>query len=233
MTDKDNSIELSEKSLPPRNRISETTICPKCNSPRGMHDPEYAETVCLDCGFITKQNTTTQETKKTHTKRIKTNIPLTYTIHDKGSITVVDWHNRNNYNKNTLANQKTQMYQLRNWHRRIRVTDSTEHNLAFALSEIVESSNKLNLPKNILENATTIYQKTTKKHLTNRHSIQSIVAATLYLACKQCEPPKTLDEIAQATAVDKKEIGKNYIRLIKKLNYPTASIQPNQIQNNT
>jgi transcription initiation factor TFIIB len=200
-----------------------------------MRDAEYVEIVCIDCGFVVtrkfvekepKESTYNEEQKVT---RARTDTSLTYTIHAKGSTTVINWNKRDTQNKKFSANQKAQVYHLCKWQRRIKITGSTEHNLTFALSEITKNANKLNLPKNVLETATDTYRKAAKDQLTNGRSIQNIAAAALYLACRQHTLPITLNKITQTSAVNKKEIASNYRFLIKKLNYPTPQpLQPNQ-----
>jgi transcription initiation factor TFIIB len=100
--------------------------------------------------------------------------------------------------------------------------------LAFALSEITKISNNLNLPKNILETASVIYRKAVKERLIRGRSIQGVTSAALYLACRQCGLPRTLDEISQASTVNKKEVGRSYRFLIRELNYSIPPLRPSQ-----
>jgi transcription initiation factor TFIIB len=232
---KNHGDELSKIDPIIKDEIMGMQTCPKCGSTKIMQDVEYVEIVCMDCGFVVNQKFVEKDpkwsvyNKKQKTKRAKTDLALTYTIHAKGSTTAINWNKRDNQNKNFSANQKTQVYHLRKWQRRIKITGSTERNLTFALSEITKNANKLNLPKNVLETAADIYQKAVKEHLTNGRSVQSIAASALYLACRQHALPITLDKITQTSTVNKKEIGSNYRFLIKKLNYPIPQpLQPNQ-----
>jgi len=217
-----------------KTEILERQKCSECGSTRLARDYEYIEIVCIECGVVVNQKNVEkkQEQKGNNSeqkpKRAKTGKPLTFTIHDKGLTTIINWHNRDDYHKNLSAPQKTQVYHLRKWQRRIKVTGSTERNLTYALSEITQTANKMDLPKNIVETASSIYQKAIEKHLINRHSIRDIAIASLYLACRQHEIPKTVHEIAHASTVNKKELEKSYCLLIKKLNYSTPPIQLNQ-----
>ena len=161
-------------------------------------------------------------------KRTRVGAPLTYTIHDKGLSTTIDWHDRDVYGKSLSPGQKAQVYRLRKWQRRIRVSDATERNLAFALSEITKISNNLNLPKSILETASVIYRKAVKERLIRGRSIQGVTSAAIYLACRQCGLPRTLDEISQSSTVNKKEVGRSYRFLIKELNYSIPPLRPSQ-----
>jgi len=89
----------------------------------------------------------------------------------------------------------------------------------------------LNLPKNILETASVIYRKAVKERLIRGRSIQGVTSAAIYLACRQCALPRTLDEIAQASSVNKKEVGRSYRFLIRELNYSIPPLKPSQYIN--
>jgi len=208
--------------------------CPECGSTRLMRDYECAEIVCMDCGFVIAAKIADRGpewrafTNEQRAKRTRVGAPLTYTIHDKGLSTMIDWHDRDVYGKSLSPGQKAQVYRLRKWQRRIRVSDATERNLAFALSEVTKIANNLSLPKNILETASVIYRKAVKERLIRGRSIQGVTAAAIYLACRQCKLARTLEEIAQASTVNKKEVGRSYRFLIKELDYFIPPVKPSQ-----
>ena len=208
--------------------------CPECSSARLMRDYETAELVCMDCGFVVAQKIPDRGPEwrafddEQRAKRTRVGAPLTYTIHDKGLSTMIDWHDRDIYGKSLSPGQKAQVYRLRKWQRRIRVSDATERNLAFALSEITKIANNLSLPKNILETASVIYRKAVKERLIRGRSIQGVTAAAIYLACRQCGLARTLEEIAQSSTVNKKEVGRSYRFLIKELDYSIPPLRPSQ-----
>lgn len=208
--------------------------CPECGSARLMRDYECAEIVCMDCGFVVDSKIADRGPEwrafdhEQRAKRTRVGAPLTYTIHDKGLSTMIDWHDRDIYGKRLSPGQKAQIYRLRKWQRRIRVSDATERNLAFALSEISKIANNLNLPKNILETASVIYRKAVRQHLIRGRSIQGVTAAAIYVACRQCKLARTLEEIAQASNIAKKEVGRSYRFLVKELDYFIPPVKPSQ-----
>jgi transcription initiation factor TFIIB len=208
--------------------------CPECGSARLMRDYECAEIVCMDCGFVVAAKIADRGPEwrafddEQRAKRTRVGAPLTYTIHDKGLSTMIDWHDRDIYGKSLSPGQKAQVYRLRKWQRRIRVSDATERNLAFALSEITKIANNLSLPKNILETASVIYRKAVKERLIRGRSIQGVTAAAIYLACRKCGLARTLEEIAQASSVNKKEVGRSYRFLIRELDYFVPPVKPSQ-----
>lgn len=225
----------SDSALPVQHvEPSKVQCCPECGSTRLMRDYECAELVCMDCGFVIAAKIADRGPEwrafddEQRAKRTRVGAPLTYTIHDKGLSTMIDWHDRDIYGKSLSPGQKAQVYRLRKWQRRIRVSDATERNLAFALSEITKYANNLGLPKNIVETASVIYRKAVKERLIRGRSIQGMTAAAIYLACRQCGLARTLEEIAQASNVNKKEIGRSYRFLIRELNYSIPPLRPSQ-----
>ena len=215
--------------LPPTSRK-----CPECGSNRIMKDYEIAEIVCMGCGYVVVAELTNQGPEwrafddEQRAKRARAGAPATFTIHDKGLSTMIDWHDRDVHGQRIPHGQKAQIYRLRKWQRRIRVSDATERNLAFALSEISKIVNNLNLPKNIQETASVIYRKAVKEGLIRGRSIQGVTAATIYVACRQCGVARTLDDIAQASIVNKKEVGRCYRFLLNQLNYYIPPVKTSQ-----
>jgi transcription initiation factor TFIIB len=222
---------MKEESPPQPLKIQQ---CPECGSTRLMRDYECAEIVCTNCGIVVATEPADQGPEwrsfdnEQHEKRARVGAPLTFTIHDKGLSTLIDWQDRDIYGKSLPPGEKAQIYRLRKWQRRIRVSDASERNLAFALSEISKISNSLNLPKNILETASIIYRKAVKERLIRGRSIQGMTAAAIYVACRQCGLAWTLDEIAQASNMRKKEAGKSYRFLVKKLDYFIPPLKSSQ-----
>src|SRR5207249_357508 len=104
-------------------------------------------------------------------KSPRTGAPMTYTIHDKGLSTMIDWRDRPTGTKGVSADQRIELYKLRKWQRRVRVSDATERNLAVALSELSKLSSALSLPKTILETASVIYRRAIKRRLIRGRSI--------------------------------------------------------------
>ena len=202
-----------------------TRRCPECGSNRIMKDSESAEIVCMECGYVVVTELTNQGPEwrafdaEQRAKRERAGAPATFSIHDKGLSTVIDWHDRDVHGQRLPHGQKAQIYRLRKWQRRIRISDPTERNLAFALSEISKMTNNLNLPRNVLETASVIYRKAVKEHLIRGRSIQGVTIAAIYVACRQCGVARTLEDLSEASPANKKEIGRSYRFLLKQLNY--------------
>ncbi len=233
MVEKEKKKEIDEEN-PSEARVPSIQQCPECGSIRLMRDYECAEIVCMDCGYVIAAKLADRGPEwrafddEQRAKRTRVGAPVTFTIHDKGLSTMIDWHDRDVFGKRLSPGQKAQVYRLRKWQRRIRVSDATERNLAYALSEISKIANALNLPKNIVETASLIYRKAVRERLIRGRSIQGVTAAAVYLACRQCGLPRTLEEIAYASNVSKKEVGRSYRFLVKELDYFVPPLKPTQ-----
>ena len=179
--------------------------------------------VCEKCGLVHSEKHIDQgpewrafdsDQKK---KRTRTGAPMTYMIHDKGLSTMIDWKNRDIFGKEISAKIRGQIYRLRKWQSRIRVSDATERNLTFALSELDRMASNLDLQKNLRECSAKIYRDAVEAHLIRGRSIEGVAAASLYAACRMYKVPRTLNEIADVARVNKKEIGRSYRFISKEL----------------
>ena len=203
-----------------RDRIAR---CTECGSTDLIRDYEAGELVCERCGFVISSTFIDHGPEwrafdaEQRQKRTRVGAPLTWTIHDRGLSTVIDWRGRDVYGRKLEPMKSAWVYRIRKWHRRSKVSGSTERNLAFALSELTKISYKLNLPKNILETASVLYRRVVRKRLIRGRSIQGVAAATIYIACRQCKVIRTLEEVANATHISKKELGRNYRFLLRKM----------------
>ncbi|MCL2712356.1 MAG: transcription initiation factor IIB, partial [Methanomassiliicoccaceae archaeon] len=159
-------------------------------------------------------------------KRARTGAPMTYTIHDKGLSTEISWKNKDSYGKSIPTRNRAQLYRLRKWQRRIRVSNATERNLAFALSELDRMASAMGLPRNVRETAAMVYRKAVNKNLIRGRSIEGVVAASLYAACRQCGVPRTLDEVAGSSRVGRKEIGRTYRFMTRELKLKLMPTKP-------
>jgi len=196
--------------------IEEIINCPDCGSSHLKRDYSRAELVCANCGLVLDSEIIDHGPEwrafdsEQREKRSRTGSPMTYTIHDKGLSTIIGWTNRDSYGKCIPTRSRAQLYRLRKWQRRIRISDATERNLALALSGLDRLSSNMGLPRSVRETAAMIYRKAAYKNLVRGRSVEGIMAASLYAACRQCHVPRTLDEISSISQLSRKEIGRNY-----------------------
>jgi len=206
-----------------KQKIEETIKCPKCGSTNLSRDYSRGELICNDCGLVIEEDFIDHGPEwrafdsEQREKRARVGAPMTYTIHDKGLSTMIGWKNRDSYGKSIPTRNRAQLYRLRKWQTRTRISNGTEKNLALALSALDRMSSALSLPRNVRETAAMIYRKAVRKKLIRGRTIDGVAAAVLYAACRQCNVPRTLEEISNTVQMKKKEIGRNYRNISRKL----------------
>jgi len=92
-----------------------------------------------------------------------------------------------------------------------------ERNLAVALRDIERVVSRGALPKSVHAEAVRVYRDAVDKQLIRGRSIEGMVAASLYTACRMVGVPRSLDEIADLTRTGRKEIARNYNTLKKNI----------------
>lgn len=215
-----------------KQKIEETVKCPECGSTFILRDYSRAELVCRNCGFVIDDDLIDYAPEwrafdsEQREKRSRVGAPMTYMIHDKGLSTMIDWKNRDSYGKSIPTRNRAQIYRLRQWQRKIRISNASERNLMGALSSLDRMSSGLGLPRTVRETAAMIYRKAVLKKLIRGRSAEGITAASLYAACRQCNVPRTLDEISNAARMPKKEIGRNYRFIARELKLKLLPTSP-------
>jgi len=204
-------------------KIELTAICPECSSTYLSRNYSRAELVCDDCGLVIEEDLIDYGPEwrafdsEQREKRARTGAPMNYMIHDKGLSTTIGWTNRDSYGKSIPNRNRAQLFRLRKWQRRIRISDATVKNLASALSNLDRMSSRMGLPRTVRETAAMIYRKAASKNLVRGRTVEGVSAAALYAACRQCHVPRTLDEISNIANMSRRDVGRNYRYIAREL----------------
>jgi transcription initiation factor TFIIB len=201
----------------------EVIKCPECKSALVVEDSARGERVCGGCGLVLSDHRidTGAEWRafsaEESDSRSRVGAPMRYTVHDKGLSTIIDWRDRDTSGKKLSPIRRSEIYRLRKWQIRSRVHSSLDRNLAQAMSELERLSSQLGIPEPIRELAALLYRKSIIKKLVRGRSIEAMVAATLYAACRIRMKPRPLDEVADGSRIDRKKLGQCYRLLLRSL----------------
>ncbi|MGI0072434.1 MAG: transcription initiation factor IIB [Nitrosotalea sp.] len=211
------------------------THCPECRSTL-IDDIHSGEKICSGCGLVAMEQMSDYgpESRATNLedkmKSARATGQTTYSQHDLGIRTEIALGTKDFSGKTISSDMANQMYNLRKWQTRIRVASPRERRLANILSKIGETCQSLSLPKNVTESASMIYRNFEGQAEAKGKSVACMSAATVYMACKQCDVVRSLDEICGATGSTKDEkmnvklTAKYYRTLVMELGSNTAPV---------
>ncbi|MCL9815477.1 transcription initiation factor IIB [Natronocalculus amylovorans] len=212
---------------------SEGLQCPECSG-HVITDEGHGETVCSDCGLVITEDSVDRGPEwrafdaREKDQKSRVGAPTTNTMHDKGLSTNIDWRNKDAYGRSLGARQRQKMQRLRKWNERFRTRDSKERNLKQALGEIDRMSSALGLPDNVRETASVIYRRALEEDLLPGRSIEGVSTSCVYAAARMAGVPRSLDEIADVSRVEKSEIARTYRYVVRELSLEVRPADPEQ-----
>jgi transcription initiation factor TFIIB len=202
--------------------------CPECGSQRFEEDSAKGELVCIECGMVIDEDRIDESAEwrafnaEEKEKKARAGQPLTYTKHDMGVSTEIGKGSGELYK--VSGNKRAQYYRLRKWHKRL--TKSKDRNLGFALSELNSMISNLNLPESVHEETARLYEKAVDQGLVRGRSMESIISAIIYIVARKQGTPRTLDEISDASGIEKREIGRAYRYVARELGLRILPAKP-------
>jgi len=196
-----------------------SNLCPECGG-KIISILEKGENVCCQCGLVINErildiNNSGKRafTKYEKDKRERTGSPISILLPDLSLSTVIDKNNIRNPDLKRAAKWNSRM----TWDKR---------NMLIATTELKRIGSNLNLPDHIKKAAIRLYKEAFRKKLLRGRSINGMVAACLYFACREKKIPRTLQEILEDTSVSSKNVRRCYRTLIRELNLKVPSTDP-------
>jgi len=182
---------------------TEHNECPECH---GSTQYEDDQVICSSCGLVISEDRLTSQKKfidfSDDSPQARTGSPITETHHDKGLSTNIDWKNKDAHG-NPLSQEKRQkMNRLRTWNERYKSQDGREQGLKYACGEIQRIATALTLPHNVEETACALHRRIAMNDMLPGRSIDIMAGACVYIASRQCDVPRSLDEVAAVTRLD-------------------------------
>ncbi|MBD3196596.1 MAG: transcription initiation factor IIB [Candidatus Lokiarchaeota archaeon] len=199
-----------------------TDSCPECNG-QIISRENTGELVCRNCGLVLGERNVdfTHSGKRAYTKqereaRDRTGAPISNLIPNMELTTVIDKKGIKNPDLKRAVKWDTRMP----WAKR---------NLLIATTELKRISGNLNLPTHVKMEAMSVYRKAYKKKLLRGRSINAMVAAAIYYACRKKKVPRTLQEILDQTSEIPRDVRRSYRAIIKELKLKAPNTDPSAL----
>ena len=196
-------------------------------------DPDCGEIICSNCGMVLsdKIQESSRPEKRTFNSsdrdnRDRTGIPTSLARHDMGLATTIANTDRDASGHKIDATMRSTMNRLRVWHFRTQAYTPTDKNLLQAFNELDLLKDKLSLPDASVQKAAYIYRKVQEKGLGRRRPIHTVLAAVIYIACREMEIPRTIKEISTNSNIKPNEISRLYRLLVFELDIRIPLVDP-------
>ena len=197
-------------------------LCPECNG-NVISLNQIGEIVCSDCGLVIKERSVdlSHSDKRAYTSQEKnqrehTGAPISSLLPDMGLTTVIDRKNIKDPDLKRAVKWNTRI----TWEKR---------NILIATTELKRICSNLNLPNHIKFEAIKLYKEAFKKKLLRGRSINSMIAASIYLAIRLKRIPRTLQEILDESSESEKDIRRCYRVLIREFNIKSPNTNPSDL----
>lgn len=123
---------------------------------------------------------------------------------------------------------RERLHKLSEHQRRKKINKAIGRQRLVAQAEVDRLSSLLSIPWETRESSMEIYREAWENDLIHGRSIEKILAASMYMACRKHNVPRTLDEIEDATKVGRKDIIKTSKLLASRLGMKLAPTSPQE-----
>lgn len=220
-----------------------TILCPVCgsnahkdNNPRAstvITDVESGEIICSNCGMVisdriedgTRPDSRTFGNEQDY-GRIRLGPPTSIAYHDMGLSTTIGRSDKDASGHKLDSATYSKMQRLRTWNLRTQLHRSTNRNFMIAFHKLFGLKDRLGLPDSVVEKAAYTYRKAQQRGIVRGRTIDSILGAAVYAACRELGVPKTLNEVAQASSIREKRLSKAYRILSIELGISIPNLDP-------
>lgn len=186
-------------------------------------DPDTGELIRKDTGEVISDNAFSLDKEwrafepEEDKSRSRAGAPTSLAFHDMGLSTVIGKGSTDASGNQIDAATQMRMGRLRMWNNRSHSHSSKERNLQHAFTMLSKLKDRLGLPDYVTEKAAYVYRKAQERGLIRGDSIGSVLAASIYVAARQSEVLRTLDEISENSDVRPKQAGRSYRRIVSQL----------------
>ena len=180
-------------------------------------DVESGEIICNRCGIVVVQYL--EDTKKIWHKAednisdTRNGNPSSLTLYDQGLATKIGDTNRDASGNVINSMMMVRLNRMKNLDRRSQINKSAR-NLGRAFRQLDSLKDKLGLSNAVIEKTAYIYRKVQEAGLVRGRKVNTVLGASLYVACREFEIPRTLREISLVNNEKYRETSRVYRQIV-------------------
>lgn len=196
-----------------------------------MLDDVRGELVCDDCGLVLEEKAmdSTPEwsaySSEEARRRAHTGAPRDPLAGASGLTTVIPAPHRDGHGNAIPFEGRGALYRIQRLQRHASHGLPGERSIPEAARILDRYVALLDLPRNARDEAGFLCRKAIQKRLARGRSLELLVAAAVYAACRIEDVPRTLDEVQKATGLPKTRVGAAYRSLHRELSLTVHAAQ--------
>jgi transcription initiation factor TFIIB len=212
----------------------EILACSTCNTDQtAITDPESGEIVCSKCGLVISEKIEdyAHQERRAYSmqeadERARTGARTSLAFHDMGLSTIIGKANKDASGQLLNSAMCSSMEKLRIWDSRIHVNSSEDRSLRRAFHQLNTLRDKLGLSDTLVEKSAYLYRKAQERGLIRGRTVDGIMTAAVYIACRETGTPKSLEDISLVSNLKRKDITRCYRRLVFDLDIKIPIVDP-------
>ncbi len=220
------------KSAQPEVVVDEPRACPECRSTHLVADDIRGELVCDDCGLVLEDHTVdlspdwSAYVAEDVRRLAHTGVPRDRLYGAASLTTVIPSPFRDGHGNSIPVETRGALHRIQRLQRHASHALPGERSIPEAARILDRLVASLDLPKNVRDEAAFLCRKAIQRGLARGRSLELLVAATVYAACRLEGVPRTLDEIEKVTGLRRTRLGAAYRGVHRELSLAVRAPRP-------
>ena len=201
-------------------RQDSTNQCRRCTDGSLTTDVESGEIFCSRCGLVIVERVESLAAEKqmrvsdSKDNSSHTGPPTSPIMYDGGLSTVIGRANRDSSGRVITSSMKSNIKRLRVLDDRSPTDRRTAGPLKYGLMEIKRLKDKLSVSDAVMERAAHLFRKAVEVNMTHGRSLGELAAAIMYVACRETDTVRDLNDIERASNAKRRDITRIYRMLV-------------------
>ena len=190
-----------------------------CNDNKLITDTFNGEIFCANCGTVIEEkldnhNDMPLQSLEDFMSKSHVGSKQSLSIYDKGMSSIIG-KDKDATGKPLTSFNKSRFNRLRILDSRSKTKKSSERSLVKSLTFLNGLKGKLGISDNTVEATSSLFRRAQKHQLIRGRSSNVLMAASLYVSCRQTSTPRSLEDISETANITKKHLQKSVRILIE------------------
>lgn len=190
-----------------------------CDESRLITDTINGEIFCANCGTVIEEKLDNRNEISFHglddfMSKGQVGPKQSLSVHDRGMSSVIG-KDKDATGKSLSSFNKSRFNRLRVLDSRSKTKKSSERTLVKSLTFLNGLKDKMGISDNTVEATSLLFRRAQKHQLIRGRSFNDLMAAALYVSCRETMTPRSLEDISETANITKKHLQKSVRILIE------------------